>query len=200
MLLTEWVLSMACDISFIDTLRELEKGALFWEDGALQMHHLATRWPLPLVGSGPRHHWQHEAWQVGHQLDFAPTGPHCWALLWSAQTIQPYTAALSKYHQLYKCRQIRPGLCSALRKYLKATAITLKVYTKTHIFQSNTVHCFIWFFSLAFLVKEKKTRFGFLVRNRQEICEAADFTTTSGNQKWIKLPPAGTTEGHWPLE
>lgn len=33
---------MACDTSFIDTLRELEKGALFWEDGALQAHDLAT--------------------------------------------------------------------------------------------------------------------------------------------------------------
>ena len=68
------------------SLRELGKGALFWEEAALQVHHLATdchyvenKGPFLLVGSGSCYPATQEAWQVECQLDFAlllPTAGH----------------------------------------------------------------------------------------------------------------------------
>lgn len=102
----------------------LGKGALFWEDAALQVHHLATESlcveetePFPLVGSGSSHHPQQEAWQVERQSDFfwifSLTSPHCWAHLRSAQNLQRSLTQQLSEGQLHKDKQTRLGLCSA---------------------------------------------------------------------------------------
>lgn len=92
------VLSTACDISLRDFLRELEKGALFWEDAALQVHHLQDclqveeKGPLLWWGHTPAsgHNMRHSRWNVSWILPLiVPTaehlcGGHNWTTLHSS--------------------------------------------------------------------------------------------------------------------
>lgn len=163
---------MACGIGLMGSLRELGKGALFWEEAALQSyplamdcHHVEQKGYLLLVGSGSCHSPTQEAWQVECQLDFAPTGSHCWEISQVQEPYIPYTATLvNTTNCINKYKQNKPGFCSALYKHPKAIAIILKVCTEMYIVQSQTLHYFLILLT-CFLVKEK-TWFEFSVRNR----------------------------------